>query len=556
MKYFLVLLAALSATLFSASSASAASVHDDALQTTDTLSIEQKGYYGTNNPLEDVTFTYKSDYLYNDSKWVFREDYDEFEEAASDSNFTYITSQDIHYTSSSATDNYGKTVHVTYCSKDHSMALLWLESSVRAFCKDSNNTFTSRAVSIFYEGGNIKLRLGYSSSISTKQQTPPASYSFQQVFETSGSIEINYPAGYEGSLLPDGSDIDTDNDGLTLIQELQQGTSDNNTDTDGDGINDFKESKWLPDRDAIFCNTSVTPHTCAYPDPTTKDIYVEIDWMQNSSRSLEPSNTQKDLIASGLDDKGYNVHIDTGEYGGGNALPYVTDLDFEPSATETDYFDLKNGDSTSSISANFDPARKNIWRYVISGYNYDESPGSSGAAFAGSDNVFVSYGFVEDNQSQFGYTDFDTAIAGTTVHELGHSLCLSRGYSYTFQSAECQFSGIDNTGAPLTYDSVMNYRLQMVVTHLSDGDNGSGDHDDWTAIDNGGVADFSRWTMDDVSASGTTSIRPGITIKQAQEVKKKGILGKVKRGDKIYDYRLREVYNTKTGETSDLKVLR
>lgn len=361
--------------------------------------------------------------------------------------------------------------------------------------------------------------------------------------------KLNYPIDYNGEMIEDGSTVDSDNDGLSLLQEMQQGTSDGNVDTDGDGISDFKESVWFLDRDEVFCDTTTSPYTCAYPDPVVKDLYVEIDWMQSLSRNLKPNATQLGWAVSGLGGNDYNIHVDTGEYGGGNMLPYITDLPFLPDATEVDYFDLKDGNSSSSISANFNPKRKGIWRYVMVGYNFAEHPESSGGSLAGSENVFISYGMIEDNQPRYGYMIFDMAIAGTIIHELGHSLCLSNTQSYTFQSSDCQFAGIDDYDTSLTYDSVMNYSLQMFVNRLSHGENGSGDHDDWSAINEGGIADFSRWTIGDSIDSGLGEIYAGITMRQAEKAKRSGTLGKVRYGDEIYDYRAGKVYNAKTGKT-------
>ena len=366
---------------------------------------------------------------------------------------------------------------------------------------------------------------------------------------------INYPSGYAGTLVPDGLTVDNDGDGLPLDKEIQQHTSDEDIDTDGDGIDDLRESIWFVDRDEVFCDTTTSPYTCAYPDPTAKDIYVEVDWMQDLSHNFKPSATSVGAVEDGLGSNamGYNVHIDTGEYGGGNALPYIEDLPFMPNALEVDYFDLKDGNTGESIAANFDAKRKGIWRYLISGYNFAEDPEATGGTLGGSENVFISYGLIEDNQPNLHYLDLDIAVAGTMIHELGHSLCLTHSNTYTFQSEACQFEGIDVSDDSLTYDSVLNYDLQMFVTRLSFGMNGAGDHDDWSAINDGGLADFSRWTMGDLIEPGVSIIHSGLSLKQARQAAKNGTLGKVKRGDDIYNYREKKVYNTKTGKVRTLK---
>lgn len=137
------------------------------------------------------------------------------------------------------------------------------------------------------------------------------------------------------------------------------------------------------------------------------------------------------------------------------------------------------------------------------------------ATYAGTDNVFMSFGVIEDNQTGFSYTDFDTAVAGTIIHEMGHSLCLTDTQSYLFQSNSCALSGVDASSS-LSYDGVMNHNLQMFETKYSDGENGSGNHDVWSAVDEQGISDFSKCYDESFDPN------PGLTIEQAQRLKKVG----------------------------------
>ena len=356
-------------------------------------------------------------------------------------------------------------------------------------------------------------------------------------FVYSSTYPVVYPSGYSGVYLSAVDDIDADS--LNATAESLQGTSDYNVDTDGDGLRDNIESENYSGRNAMFCNTAMTPpYTCAYPEPLVKDLYVEVDWMDDGTNSYKPSGTQLDMVKDGLDDNGYRVHIDAGQFGGGNELPtYIESLPMLHTADPVGFFDLKNGNTSHSVSANFNSNRQGVWRYLISGYGYAEHPGSSGAAYAGSDNVFISYGTVQDDPVGFDYTDFDTAIAGTMVHEIGHSLCMSDTQSYTYQSSNCVYSGVDNEVSTM-YDSSLNYSLQMLQYKLSDGGNLWGDHDDWGAIDSQGIADFAAWETSDIVSS-------GVTAAQVQEMIKKGVYGRVVRGDKVYDLRHGKVYDSK-----------
>lgn len=301
------------------------------------------------------------------------------------------------------------------------------------------------------------------------------------LYSSNSSFAYNYPAGYSGLPMPDQS-TDSDGDGLTVAQETAQGTIDTQIDTDGDGLDDYLESPWNSDRDDIFCGVL----QCAYPDPTVKDIYVEIDWMKDSSNNLyKPSSTQLGLVEDMFDDKGINFHADTGQFGGGNELAtYTQTLPYTVTPGQIDFWDYRDGGD--GITANFSSDRDLIWRYMIFGYNYAEATGSSGWAETMGDDLFISGGLIE-NMS--GLASLDRAIAGTMAHEIGHGLCLSDEQFYVEQPTECAFSGIDNdTYKPQNYESVMNYRYQLTddddmgVVDYSDGSNVSDDHDDWSAV--------------------------------------------------------------------------
>ena len=309
---------------------------------------------------------------------------------------------------------------------------------------------------------------------------------------------VVYPVGYEGLPIRDASDVDKDGDGLNLLQEAKQGTSDNNLDSDNDGISDFKESIWFPDRDEVFCDTEVTPYVCAYPDPLVQDIYVEVDWMRDPStnRVFKPTDTQVGIARTMFANEGINLHVDTGQFGGGNELAsYMEYLPQDSMSGMTDYWDYKYGsdDAPRSFSAN----KIGVWRYLIYGYKYSTAEGnsiSSGWSAVLGDSIFIAGGAIEDNS--LNITDNDRRVSNTIAHEIGHSLCLSNTRFYIEQSAECVYAGIDNKSGdePLNnpdpyydlenYTSVMNYLYQFDLSSgaYSHGLHNTDDHDDWAAI--------------------------------------------------------------------------
>jgi hypothetical protein len=101
---------------------------------------------------------------------------------------------------------------------------------------------------------------------------------------------------YNRSNLLNALNTDSDGDGLTVAQEALQNTSDNNIDSDNDGLRDDIESVNYTNRDFIFCNPSTG--YCEYPTPDKKDLYIETDWMTKPANSGFTSNTYSTKLSS------------------------------------------------------------------------------------------------------------------------------------------------------------------------------------------------------------------------------------------------------------------
>lgn len=337
---------------------------------------------------------------------------------------------------------------------------------------------------------------------------------------------------------------DSDSDGLTYFQELQQGTSDFTADTDNDGLTDYTESQWNTNRDAVFCNATVT--TCEYPDPLQQDIYIETDWMQRPNDgpivgySTQPNQNSVDMIKTAFSNKSIKAHVDTGQLGGGNEVPYNEGVQFAGGHDSgvIDFWDYRDGDSGGGIAQQFATNRKDIYHYMLMGHHMSDSgyTTTTGASVTGTDDAFISYGLIKENPGSYSF--FDVAIAGTMHHELGHTLCLSNTHDYTGQAASCTFTGVDQLGTS-DYPSSMNYLYQQVLVDYSDGTNSANDHDDWSVIS---PKDFTWNEALDV-------LSPGATIEQlnqAQKIRKdKGIKVEQKNGKF-------EVTQTQNGRTKRL----
>nr|WP_194946126.1 hypothetical protein [Mycolicibacterium malmesburyense] len=308
------------------------------------------------------------------------------------------------------------------------------------------------------------------------------------------------PSGYAGTAVP-AMATDVDGDGLTTAQEWAQGTFDDSTkvDTDGDGISDYNESLWKLNFDETYCDTTTTPHTCTYPNPNRKDLFVEIDWMYDGTTDYKPNSTQISDLVSMYSNHGIVAHFDVGDYGGGKRLPvYSSSLNWNDATNLTnalDMYDFKNGgDSTATGIANytllaqFDSHRQNIWRYMVHGVNrISDLPITVGgvADGMGDDTIVAS----ENTNAVTGYQyTKDRALAGLMAHEIGHLLCLTQTHEWVQQDTDCVYQYIDTTNGDNNWKSVMNnnYTLpglaDVSTINYSDGSHGTGDHDDWSAI--------------------------------------------------------------------------
>ncbi|MGB8648086.1 MAG: hypothetical protein WCF84_22815 [Anaerolineae bacterium] len=236
-------------------------------------------------------------------------------------------------------------------------------------------------------------------------------------------------------------------------------------DSDGDGLKDGWElNGYTNSATGAFVNLPAMGANLLH-----KDLFVEADYMVDAAGNHLPSvNALNDIVwtfdnapVSNPDGAtGVHIHIDTGgaaagaaagtyaayNLGGGNNVGYQQHLGADTlncSSYDWGQFDAKK-------NANFNPARINVFHYMI--FAHDLAPcmgstsgisrnGSTDALFIkGATNFVVAMG----SWSNEGY---DYAREGTFVHELGHNLGLRHG-------------GNDHQNYKPNYLSVMNYLYQ------------------------------------------------------------------------------------------------
>jgi hypothetical protein len=303
----------------------------------------------------------------------------------------------------------------------------------------------------------------------------PGAIPLAACFDTSGTVKDldgdGLPDCWEGASTSNG--IDFSGRGGIDIQLCVF------ADTNGDGIPDTQE--------------------CA--DPTHRDLFVEIDWMQNHKPDPKALSQTQSVAAVGVQSvreafaaapvqnplsiaspsNGIRIHFQVDEQVTFNPLvgpptSHVSQVAFTPctgpansalSVTDAVDFDVVKaanfGTSTergSVNSANILNAKRLAFRYVLFAHNLVGNPSGgsngSGCAEVGGDDAVVTLGsfvttIVDGISHPRGTTDQQ---AGTFMHELGHTFGFRHG-------------GPDGNNCKPNYRSVMSYPRQFAGSPIA-----------------------------------------------------------------------------------------
>ena len=231
--------------------------------------------------------------------------------------------------------------------------------------------------------------------------------------------------------------------GLTSLSAPANAASFN--DNDGDGIpNSWETNGYDYDNDGKI--------DLDFPawgaDPNHKDIFVEMDYMPDLMATQSELDAITQTFANYPIDnpdgrQGVNIHLDAGsryakyDLGGGEEIPYQV---------------LRNETTVGQLRYDHsDPARDDVFHYMVFGDYYSDAPGSSGIAQINGRNFAVTLG-----PSYWGENVPSATYIGTFIHELGHNLGLLHG-------------GDDNVNFKPNYFSIMNYRYQVKGVPLANG---------------------------------------------------------------------------------------
>lgn len=264
---------------------------------------------------------------------------------------------------------------------------------------------------------------------------------------------------------------DFDNDQIPIEWEHRWGYNpliwDNhlNLDYDKDSINNFEEyltSNFLS-------------------DPFRSDIFVEIDWMEDSPEGISSvvPEEAKELMKIPFHRRNIVVHFDTGEQEGGEIIPFDDDVTIDEVLEIYDKYFLHNGHLEW---------RRGVFHYGF--FVYLCKP--NGYAFNGDGNPFWGYGpgtnaFIISSRLMVRMADnvrksVSYIFAASIMHEMGHNFGIRFSNPFGCDNSRTVKPWYLSFWLFKNYKSIMNYRYTYYIMDYSDGSHGQRDFNDWAEI--------------------------------------------------------------------------
>ncbi len=255
----------------------------------------------------------------------------------------------------------------------------------------------------------------------------------------------------------DDTTSDPDNDNIPTYWEYRWGYDPltwndfEDIDPDNDSINNYEEyltSEW-------------------FSDPYRKDIYVEMDIMgdgPNGEKTYFPENS-KELIMTAMDKQNIVYHLDMGEMGGYEVIPFADDLSRN---------DLVGFYNTYFLHGNQNNWRRGVFHYGLVVWDAR----ITGYTFLPNAYQITSSHLEEKTKKLF--LKEDIIYASCYLHELGHTLDFfpipghSRLSAYPWQIGWWWAH---------SYRSCMNYGWTYLIVDYSDGSRRTPDLNDWKRMD-------------------------------------------------------------------------
>lgn len=264
-------------------------------------------------------------------------------------------------------------------------------------------------------------------------------------------------------------DITSDNY-YELMQEYSEWIYENSVDSDGDGLPDDWEINGVDVNHDGIIDLDLAAMGA---DPNVPDIFIEADWMEyegddfnflwihekRNQKNTAPTALALKKVYDQFNSHGIKVHIDAGpnsimNYDTGEtwgALSGASALSYQETFHLGSYYENWN----QLAIDNFTRARWTTFRYCLFANQYDAGNGNRSSGIA--ENIPGQFFIVASNC--IGGSNHDTALAGTIMHELGHTLGLSHGGVHT-DNANGEIVNNHDNYKP-NHLSIMNYSYQF-----------------------------------------------------------------------------------------------
>jgi hypothetical protein len=266
-----------------------------------------------------------------------------------------------------------------------------------------------------------------------------------------------------------------------------------NQDPDGDGLSNKLECEGLPGLDLPGMGA----------DPRHKDLFLEIDFMKGhqvdqAAVEIVIKSFANAPVSNPDGARGINIHIDNGPASTMNPRKSTKwgALAKSNEVTHAKVLGSFKDDNPNKAyrwgpfdvykKANFDSGRAIAFRYLLVAHRYGlDTNRSSGLArvatnkfgLGGSDFIMTLPQTIADIDTNDPATG---NLAGTIMHEMGHTLGLGHGGRYV--SSDTLALTADHTHNKPNYLSVMNYSFQLAGLSKTDGSTGIYDYSRFSAF--------------------------------------------------------------------------
>ena len=220
-------------------------------------------------------------------------------------------------------------------------------------------------------------------------------------------------------------------------------------------------------------------------DPFRKDIFLEIDWMEEApdGQSCEVPQRARELLQNPYHRRNYVFHVDMGEKNGGELIPFKERTEQEEVRSLYEEYFLHHGEYAW---------RRGVFHYAMfvnlcfpKGYAFSGDTPPYWGYIPGTNGIIVCSTLMEEKNSSWKFTDkpLEYFYGSVLMHEMGHNFGIRSGNPGGCDNFFAKYPWQIQFWIWRTYVSIMNYQYTYYHFDYSDGTNGWNDFDDWSTID-------------------------------------------------------------------------